>query len=728
MIETPPGAVGLDAPKNTSLPDVAAKADDLDEIKKAVEDAASVSGGLWLSYLFVLSYIAIAAGAVTHEDLLLVRAVKLPFLNVELPLKAFFALAPFVVLIIHAYALMHFIMLGKKASRFHNELRRQFPDSETETQKSGVAPDGVHKEIRDKLRRLLPSNIFVQILAGPPELRTGIFGSMLKLIALTTLVVFPILLLLLLQIQFLPFHDVAITNAQRAALILDIVLLWLLRPPILADLSVESFGRARNLAWVVRGFGLALAGVVSIAAIWFSTVVATIPGEWPETALARLDRSQWRFADVAVVSTHDLLFAGEVDPTTRRRKSLFSNTLVLPGFNLYDALKIDDPKKLAWKEHLFDLRGRHLEQAVLFDANLTKADLNGAQLQGAVLDGAQLQGASLDDVHLQGASLDDAQLEGASLYEAQLQGASLLYAHLQGASLDAAKLQGAYLHHANLQGASLEGFHVVSDDPQPRVWGPGAQLQGASFDYARLQGASLNGAQLQGASFYWAQLEGASLVGATTNATNYLEAELWRTKWEGQLIDKLKFGAILYRDSGFTWVPVRHNYGRFARAAVSWDAAAYAELRDSLNTIPEGKMRDEALKRIEILDCGNPDKTLASCDSAAASAPKVLQKKLAAANGEEAAYANALATEVRKLVCSSDDVNSIYILRGVMRGLFEPGQFANMGREAHELIEDIMKKCPVSTSLTGDDKGKLLKIEHEAEKESPPPPTSKQEK
>ena len=127
------------------------------------------------------------------------RPVKLPFLNVELPLKAFFALAPFVVLIIHAYALMHFIMLGKKASSFHNELRRQFPDSETDTQKIGVSQDGAHTDIRDKLRRHLPSNIFVQNLAGPPELRTGIFGSILKLIAVTTLVIFPILVLLLLQ-------------------------------------------------------------------------------------------------------------------------------------------------------------------------------------------------------------------------------------------------------------------------------------------------------------------------------------------------------------------------------------------------------------------------------------------------------------------------------------------------------------------------------------------------
>jgi hypothetical protein len=302
-------------------PPIADKADDLDEIKKAVEDAASVSGGLWLSYLFVLSYIAIAAGAVTHDDLLLVRAVKLPFLNVELPLKAFFALAPFIVLIIHAYALMHFIMLGKKASRFHNELRRQFPDSETKTQKNGAAPDGAHKEIRDKRRWLLPSNIFVQILAGPPELRHGSFGFMLRLIALTTLVAFPIPLLLLLQIQFLPFHDVTITWAQRAALILDIVLLWLLRPPIFADLSVESSGRALLFAGGLRGLGLGVAVVMSFLALWFSTVVATIPGEWPEPALARLDRSQLRFADVAVVSTHDLVFAGSVDETTRRQRA-----------------------------------------------------------------------------------------------------------------------------------------------------------------------------------------------------------------------------------------------------------------------------------------------------------------------------------------------------------------------------------------------------------------------
>jgi hypothetical protein len=364
--------------------------------------------------------------------------------------KPFLLWRPFIVLIIHAYALMHFRMLGNKATRFHNELRRQFPDSVTATQKSGASPDSTQKDIRDKLRRLLPSNIFVQILAGPPELRSGIFGLMLKLIALTTLVVFPVLVLLLLQIQFLPFHDWEITWAQRAALFLDLVLLLLLRPPILADASVESSGRARLIARFVRAFGLVIVGIISIAALWFSIVVATIPGEWPEIALARLDRPRWW--STYIVSTHDLFFAGDVDRTTRRRKSLFSNTLVLPGFNLYEALKIDEPKKLAWKEHLFDLRGRHLEQAVLNGADLTKADLTGAQLQGARLFLARLQGAWLVYAQLQGAFLYRAQLQGALLIEARLQGASLDGAQLQGALLNSARLQGASFWHAQLQG------------------------------------------------------------------------------------------------------------------------------------------------------------------------------------------------------------------------------------------------------------------------------------
>jgi hypothetical protein len=167
---------------------------DLQSLRKAVEDAASVGEGIWLSYLFVLFYIGIAAGAVTHKDLLLANAVKLPFLGVELPLVAFFFLAPILFIVSHGYTLVHFVLLAAKVGRFEEELKQQLAD----------AP-----ETTEGLRRQLPSNIFVQLLAGPNDIRKSGVGFLLKAIAWITLVIGPVLLLLLIQAQFLPYHTVS---------------------------------------------------------------------------------------------------------------------------------------------------------------------------------------------------------------------------------------------------------------------------------------------------------------------------------------------------------------------------------------------------------------------------------------------------------------------------------------------------------------------------------------
>jgi hypothetical protein len=188
----------------------------LGALRDAVVDAAGVGVGLWLSYLFVLFYFAIAAGAVTHRDLLLQNPVKLPFLNVELPLKAFFILGPLVFLIVHAYVLLHFVLLAGKIGVFHSELEWQVKSENT----------------RVRLRRQLPSNIFVQSLAGPREERTGVIGFLLRLIAQISLVAGPIALLVLFQLQFLAYHDEWITVWQRIAILIDLILLWILWPPI----------------------------------------------------------------------------------------------------------------------------------------------------------------------------------------------------------------------------------------------------------------------------------------------------------------------------------------------------------------------------------------------------------------------------------------------------------------------------------------------------------------
>ena len=171
--------------------DFAKKATDLQALRDAVVDAASVGGGLWLSYLFVFFYLAIAAGGVTHRDLFFENPVKLPFLNVDLPLIGFFVLGPLLFVIVHAYTLLHFTLLAGKVADFDAALRQQIGDEDTQA----------------RLRRQLPINIFVQFLAGPREARTGRIGWLLRLTTWISLVAGPILLLVFFQLQFLPYHN-----------------------------------------------------------------------------------------------------------------------------------------------------------------------------------------------------------------------------------------------------------------------------------------------------------------------------------------------------------------------------------------------------------------------------------------------------------------------------------------------------------------------------------------
>src|SRR3954466_16057274 len=116
----PEAVVATDAlPKSAHA--LAEDAKDLKSLKTAVVDAVSVNGPLWLSYLFVLFYLAIAVGAVTHRDLLFEYGVKLPFLGIELPLAAFFVLGPAIFIVVHTYVLLHFVMLANKVGHFDRQ-------------------------------------------------------------------------------------------------------------------------------------------------------------------------------------------------------------------------------------------------------------------------------------------------------------------------------------------------------------------------------------------------------------------------------------------------------------------------------------------------------------------------------------------------------------------------------------------------------------------------------
>ncbi len=94
---------------------MAIDATDLGALEKALNDAAGKASVLWTTFVTFELYLAIAFGSVKHRDLFLENPVKLPILNVDLPLVAFFVVAPVMFVIFHFYIFLQIYALAKKA-------------------------------------------------------------------------------------------------------------------------------------------------------------------------------------------------------------------------------------------------------------------------------------------------------------------------------------------------------------------------------------------------------------------------------------------------------------------------------------------------------------------------------------------------------------------------------------------------------------------------------------
>jgi hypothetical protein len=425
-------------------PPLDTKADDFEAIRASVVDAASVSVGLWITYLGVLFYLLIAIGSVTHKDLFLENPIKLPIMNVELPMKGFFLLGPALFLIVHAYVLLHFAMLAGKITALDQVLVTQVRDEAVQT----------------KLRQQLPANIFVQLLAGPSEVRDGLLGVFLWLIALISLVIGPVLLLLFFEMQFLPYHDELVTWWQRVAVGLDLLLLWLfwpaiaLRKPEVAPIVHKRVRIARGIQHVGT-IGIML--VLTLGSPVLLLLIATFRGEQLQTLINIPGRT--------------LLIDGKLDKKTLLPESPFSSVLVLPKFDAVEQAKVDSKERLEYVPQTVVVKGRDLRGVNLKLADLRKVNFIADDLTDAELGSADLTNAQMDLADLTNAQLDYARLTGASLVGANLSGANLTGANLVGANLTG----------ANLTGASLSGVKVDDQMQLDRACGSDKTLLPSGF-------------------------------------------------------------------------------------------------------------------------------------------------------------------------------------------------------------------------------------------------------
>ncbi|KWT69404.1 hypothetical protein APY04_1487 [Hyphomicrobium sulfonivorans] len=474
---------------------------------EAVNNSSDTSHTGWLIFLAIMTYLMIAVAGVTHEALLTETPVQLPILQVNIQLKQFFQFAPVVLVLFHIGILAQLVLLARKALEFDRAI------SFLEISGKRTHP----------LRLELHNFFFVQSIAGSH--RSALMSGFLNIMSWLTIIILPLVLLLYMQVAFLPYHDVATTWITRIFLTLDIVVVLLIGVFLMR--AETSFFQAFWRSTITHPFSVVATAVVLGTVLYLSYFAATVPGERLDTIGRKL--TAW----AALPGDGKLQHSGLTIP------ALVGDDAILGMF--HRNLVVTDSELLGGEGgKTLRLRGRDLRHAKLDRTDLAGVDLTGARLDGASLIGANLENASLGCAEPDALMLSDSRevarcvsARGVDLSRARLKGARLWGIDLSAAKLNDAELEGADLGNAVLSGASL----VNAQLDKAELTG-GVQAQGANFLNASLQGADLTGARLQLADFSSASMQGvilnfAQLEGAVLRDANLEAASLMRAKLIG---------------------------------------------------------------------------------------------------------------------------------------------------------------------------------------------------
>lgn len=705
---------------------------------EAANQASAQVSVLHIAFMAVCAYVLVIVFSTTDLDLLIGKGVKLPVVDVEVPIVGFYGSAPLLIVLVHFNLLLQLQLLSRKLYAYDAAASATYIPS--------VRPDagGVGGE-RDMLH-IFP---YTYYLVGHTSL---VVRHCLGAVVGITMLLLPLVTLLLLQLRFLAYQEASITWAQRIGVWTDaaiVVALW----PIIMDRNDNWINYLCELLNWVHKHTFQAAFFISL---WMFVVALLFAGDTVSFPGAFLIPAGIAVLDVFLAALLPLIqrwYLRDLALRGVRRRSAFTKVRGMPGFLLVLALGLPMPLALVtkgeWletgligetgfiraldvfrrldltgevllakpatpeivaqlrdatagkaKEALAkvapiklqgrglrgallglailsgsDLRDAHLEGAMLIRAHMEGADLRGAHLENALLGMAYLEGANLHGaLHMEGATLVLADLKDVDLGEAHLEGADLQAAHLEGAILMDAHLEGANLAGAHLEGAMLDGTWLESANLRD------AHLEGAGLMRARLAGSNLSGARMEGAMFFHTDLQGADLRN-TRLYTAYL------TDSRTSLVDM----------RGATWKPLTPEELERLQALTA--------------TIPNKIHHYAVHRRLEkAATPGLPPPAFDSClTDAGAGAASVFPCKKQWLPDELSSFKKALYGELEKLACETTPMARSLIFSGRDRA------DAKLGFKSHMAALMGRSQCKGLQGLQTDEKDALL----DAKKQGP---------
>ena len=420
-----------------------------------IQAIVTSASAIWFSQIGYLAFITVTLLSVSDLDFFSVTArISLPLLGVTIPTETFFYIAPWLAAVLHIY--FHLVLM-----RLWDAVAEAPPSVGNLPLGERVAPwlvvDWALRRRSDYKKATTPH----RPLTLPGTLATGF------LIWFAT----PFIIGLFWW-RSMPAHDIRMTLAIAAALLVSLIVSVLCRHRSIARLSHPGLLRddePKSSATLSRSWRAALS-IASVAIVMLSAFRTEVD-----------TRSDLGWVDWSSLVPIDL--TGAQRPADWREWD-YGRTLFLAvwcrDYNPAIAdCQISPPAgfDLAWKKENEAYLG-NITHLTLIDRDLRKAIASGAFLPGAGLVRARLEGVDFSDAWLPGAAVSGAQLLGANLSRAKLQSADFRNADLSGANLSGARLEGANFDLAQLRGANLQETQRL---------------------LTHLHGATLHGADLRGA-------------------------------------------------------------------------------------------------------------------------------------------------------------------------------------------------------------------------------------
>lgn len=177
---------------------------------EASNSASAHVGLLHVAFMALCAYVLVIVFGTTDLDLLMGKGVKLPVVDVEVPIAGFYAFAPYLVVLVHFNLLLQLQLLSRKLYAFDA---------------AAPAEEGIGG-LRDQLH-IFP---YTYYLIGRPS---PVVRLLLGAVVTITLLLLPLATLLVVQLRFLAYQSELVTWAQRFATWSDVALVIALWPVIM---------------------------------------------------------------------------------------------------------------------------------------------------------------------------------------------------------------------------------------------------------------------------------------------------------------------------------------------------------------------------------------------------------------------------------------------------------------------------------------------------------------